>query len=122
VAKILVIDDDDIVNGFVVQMLSEEGHEAAAAFNGDEGLKLMAAVPFDLVITDIIMPEKEGLETINAIRRTNRTLPIIAISGGGRISSDQYLSLAQQFGADYVFQKPFRRDAFLSAVRECLLN
>jgi DNA-binding response OmpR family regulator len=120
-ARILVIDDDEIVNTMIVQMLSEQGHKADAAWNGNQGLKLMETIPYDLVVTDIIMPEKEGIETINIIRQKSRTLPIIAISGGGKIGSQQYLSLAHQFGADYIFHKPFRKEPFLDAVRECLV-
>jgi DNA-binding response OmpR family regulator len=119
-ALIIVIDDDDIMNGMLVQMLSEAGHETYGAEDGDRGLKLLATLPFDLVVTDIVMPEKEGLETIRAIRKTNKIIPIIAISGGGKICPEDYLKMAQQFGADYTFQKPFNRDRFLGAVRECL--
>ena len=118
--KILVIDDDETVNDMIVQLLSEAGYEAESAYDGRRGLELLEAKPFDLIVTDIVMPEKEGLETIIAIRRISRTLPIIAISGGGRIDPEQYLNMAQQFGADYTFQKPFDNNAFLGAVRECL--
>jgi DNA-binding response OmpR family regulator len=119
-ARILVIDDDEITNGMIVQLLTEAGYEAEGARDGNRGLMLFGSKPFDLIITDIVMPEKEGLETILTIRKTNKTLPIIAISGGGKISPEQYLHMAQQFGADYTFQKPFDNAALLRAVRECL--
>ena len=119
-AKILVIDDDDIMNGMTVQLLSEAGYEAEGARDGDCGLKLLATKAFDLVVTDIVMPEKEGIETIISIRSKSKTLPIIAISGGGKINPEQYLRMAQRFGADYTFQKPFNREHFLAAVRECI--
>ena len=119
-AKILVIDDDEIMNSMTVQLLSEAGYEAESAHDGDLGLKILASKPFDLVVTDIVMPEKEGIETIIAIRNKSKTLPIIAISGGGKINPEQYLRMAQRFGADYTFQKPFSREHFLAAVRECL--
>jgi DNA-binding response OmpR family regulator len=119
-ARILVIDDDDVMNDMLVQMLSQAGYEAEGARNGYYGLKLIEAKPFDLVITDIVMPEKEGLETITAIRKLGKSTPIIAISGGGRIGPSPYLLLAQHLGADYVFSKPFDKEPFLAAVRECL--
>jgi len=70
-------------------------------------------------VTDIVMPEKEGLETILSIRRS-RSIPIIAISGGGRNLPMNYLKAAEKFGADYAFTKPIDRKIFLEAVRECL--
>jgi DNA-binding response OmpR family regulator len=118
--KILVIDDDEMVNDMIVQMLTEAGYEADSALDGTKGLKLLETRSYDLIITDIVMPEKEGLETIMAIRKKQKGLPIIAISGGGRIGPKQYLHMAQQFGADYTFQKPFDKASFLGAVRECL--
>jgi DNA-binding response OmpR family regulator len=66
------------------------------------------------------MPQKEGIETIIDIRKSGRNIPIIAISGGGRLSPDNYLSMAEEFGADYTFKKPFKRDLFLAAIKECL--
>ncbi len=119
-SKILVIDDDEIMNGMTVQLLSEAGYEVEGAHDGDIGLKMLASKPFDLVVTDIVMPEKEGIETIIAIRKGSKTMPIIAISGGEKLGPDQYLLMAQHFGADYTFPKPFDREPFLAAVRECL--
>jgi DNA-binding response OmpR family regulator len=118
--KILVIDDDTIMNDMVVQLLSGAGYEAEGAHDGRAGLNLLETKSFDLIVTDIIMPEKEGLETIVAIRKKSKTIPIIAISGGGKLGPKQYLHMAQQFGADYAFQKPFVNEQFLAAVRECL--
>lgn len=119
-ARVLVIDDDTIMNDMVVQLLSQSGYEVEGASDGMAGLKLIETTQFDLIVTDIIMPEKEGLETIVAIRKKNKTIPIIAISGGGKLGPDQYLHMAKQFGADYAFQKPFKNAQFLTAVRECL--
>ncbi len=119
-ARILVIDDDEIMNGMTVQLLSEAGYEAEGAEDGNNGLKILESKSFDLIVTDIVMPEKEGVETIIAIRDKNKTIPIIAISGGGRIDPQDYLRMAQHFGADYTFQKPFDKEPFLAAVRECL--
>lgn len=119
-ARILVIDDDKIMNGMIGQLLSEAGYEAEAAENGSRGLAMMSVRPFDLIITDIIMPEKEGLETISAIRKNSKTIPIIAISGGGTRGPEEYLDLAKHLGANHTFQKPFQSKAFLKAVQDCL--
>lgn len=118
--RILVIDDDPILNSMLVQMLTGVGYDVHFALDGKKGLAMYLAQAFDLIITDIVMPEKEGLEVISAIRKRNRTIPIIAISGGGRIEPDLYMVMAKQFGADYAFQKPFEKESFLAAVRECL--
>jgi len=119
-ARILIIDDDEMMNGMIVQLLSEAGYETESATDGNLGLRLLRDNAFDLIVTDIIMPEKEGLETIAAIRKDNKGVPIIAISGGGKLGPEHYLHMAKHFGADYAFQKPFYRDPFLAAVRECL--
>ncbi|MCH8154484.1 MAG: response regulator [Proteobacteria bacterium] len=74
----------------------------------------------DLIITDIIMPEKEGVETIIALRRADPDLPIIAISGGGRLDATDFLTMAGKLGARRTLSKPFRRDQLLEAVGECL--
>ena len=119
-ARILVIDDDEIMNDMIVQLLSEVGYEAEGAEDGSIGLKLLESRAFDLIVTDIIMPDTEGLETIVAIRKKNKSVPIIAVSGGGKLGPEQYLHMAKHFGADYAFQKPFYKEPFLAAVRECL--
>jgi DNA-binding response OmpR family regulator len=117
--SILVIDDNEIMNEMIVQLLTEAGYQAEGVPDGRHGLKRLETTSFDLIVTDIIMPEKEGLETIVAIRKTNKLVPIIAISGGGKLGPETYLLLAREFGADYVFQKPFKNVEFLAAVREC---
>ncbi len=119
-AKILVIDDDDIVNDMIVQLLSEAGYDAEGVQNGDRGLKLVESKSFDMIVTDIVMPEKEGLETILEIRKKNKSVPIIAISGGGKINAEEYLLVAKGLGAKYTFKKPFDNKIFLDAVRACL--
>ena len=119
-AKILVIDDDEIMNELMVAMLTKDGYEVHRAFDGNQGIALFKAQQFDLVVTDIIMPDKEGLETIREIRATGRPVPIIAVSGGGKARPEGYLAVAQSFGADYAFEKPLDKEPFLAAVRECL--
>ncbi len=117
--KILVIEDDDIMREMLVEMLSRDGHLAIPAENGNVGLSRLDKEPFDLVITDIVMPEKEGLEIILTIRK-EKSIPIIALSGGGKNLPMNYLKAAEKFGADFSFTKPIDRKAFLAAVKECL--
>ncbi len=121
-AFILVIDDDEIVNAMIVQLLMEAGYDAEGARDGHLGILRLKSTPFDLVITDIVMPEKEGLETIIEIRKMNKTIPIIAISGGGKVNADQYLNMAKNLGADYALKKPIENEHLIGAVRECLFR
>jgi two-component system, response regulator, stage 0 sporulation protein F len=118
--QILVIDDDTIMNSVIVQMLKMAGYKTKSAVNGKRGLKLLDSRRFDLIITDIVMPELRGTEMIQVIRAINKAIPIIAISGEGNKGPETYLSTAQAFGANYTFQKPFRGAPFLEAVRDCL--
>jgi CheY-like chemotaxis protein len=116
--SILVIDDEIQVRMMLRQMLEREGYEVIDAPNGKVALTLIKEKPVDLVITDLIMPEKEGLETIMELKRNYSDLDIIAISGGGRIKPEEYLSFAQRLGAVYTFKKPVSRLELLEAVRE----
>ncbi len=106
-ALILVIDDDPMVRTTLRQILAKGGHDVIEAVNGKQGLQLFRAHGPDLVITDIIMPEKEGIETIMEIRGDNPTAKIIAISGGGRTRNMDYLEIARTVGAESVLAKPF---------------
>jgi CheY-like chemotaxis protein len=120
-AKIYVFDDEPSILLMIKKMLERAGHEVDIALNGKDGMALVKKNIPDLLITDIIMPEKEGLETIFELRRTYPSLKIIAISGGGRISPDGYLPGAKLLGANMVFQKPLIQKDFLEAVA-LLLN
>ena len=119
-ARILVIDDDSIMNSMIVQMLKSAGYKTKSADDGKRGLKMLDAHQFDLIVTDIVMPEVEGLEMIQVIRAINKTIPIIAISGGGKNRPEGYLAAAQAFGADYTFQKPFEKSAFPGRIGDAL--
>ena len=119
-AKILVLDDELSILLMIKKMLEKAGHEVSLALNGREGMELFEKNRPDLLITDIIMPEKEGLETIFELRRKYPELKIIAISGGGRISPDGYLPGAKLLGADMTFQKPLNQKEFLQAVSQLL--
>jgi len=119
--RILVIDDDDAVLGVVGKMLGSEGFEALTAANGEEGLRLIRGnSDINLVITDLIMPEKEGIETIRELKRDFPHIRILAISGGGRGSADSYLDLAAKMGADSLLKKPFVKQELLEAVQSLL--
>jgi CheY-like chemotaxis protein len=120
-AKILVIDDEPSILLMIKKMLEKAGHVVDMALNGNEGLQLFEKNKPDLLITDIIMPEKEGLETIVELRKKYPDLKIIAISGGGRISADGYLPGAKLLGANMVFQKPLIQKEFIEAV-DSLVN
>lgn len=115
-AKILVMDDEPSILLMIKKMLEKEGHEVDLALNGREGMDLFEKNRPDMVITDIIMPEKEGLETILELRKKYPQLKIIAISGGGRIGPQGYLPSAKYLGADMVFQKPLIQKEFIEAV------
>lgn len=119
-ARILVIDDDDLIRSMLTQMLGAAGYDVITAANGDIGIKLFREQPADLIITDIIMPEKEGWETIMELRRDFPNVKIIAISGGGRQGPYSYLMLAKRFGAERIFTKPLKRDELLKAISELL--
>jgi CheY-like chemotaxis protein len=120
VARILIIDDEDELRSMLRQMLEQAGYEVTEAVNGAEGIQLYEQDTHDLIITDIIMPEKEGVETIIALRRADPDLPIIAISGGGRLDATDFLTMTKKLGARRTLSKPFRRDQLLEAVGECL--
>jgi DNA-binding response OmpR family regulator len=120
IVRILIIDDDPQILDILGQILEREGHQVVAALNGKEGLKLYRENPTDLIITDLIMPDKEGIETIMELRRDFPDVKIIAISGGGHNHADQYLSMALKFGVQRTFAKPVARAELLKAVRELL--
>jgi DNA-binding response OmpR family regulator len=115
-AKIYVFDDEPSILLMIKKMLEKAGYEVDIALNGKEGMELFKRNVPDLLITDIIMPEKEGLETILELRKSYPELKIIAISGGGRISPGGYLPGAKLLGANIVFEKPLDQKEFLQAV------
>lgn len=106
-ACVLIIEDDQSMRRALRLTFEKMNHEVLEAADGRSGLEVCQVRPIDLVITDLIMPGMEGVETIRAIRRLKKDLPIIAISGGGRGSPDNYLKIAQTFGVNQVFAKPF---------------
>ena len=118
--RILVVDDEDLVRFSVRQMLEDEGHQVEEAGDGVEGMAKVEAGPLDLLITDIVMPRKEGLETIAEAKQMRPDLRVIAISGGGPVGQFDYLELAKQFGADAVLAKPFKKQELIAVVNTVL--
>jgi DNA-binding NarL/FixJ family response regulator len=120
-ARILIIDDDKPFRIMLRIMLENAGYkDITEAENGYIGMKLIRKSHFDLVITDIIMPDKEGIETIMEIKKDFPATKIIAMSGGGKIGADSYLVMAKHLGADKTMAKPFLQSEIISAVRELL--
>lgn len=118
--KILVIDDDVQFRTMMVEMLERKQYLVYAAADGEEGIQIWQDLSPDLVITDIIMPNKEGIETILTLKRLNKEVKIIAISGGGRINAEDNLRSAQLLGAKLTLAKPFENSELISAVKELI--
>lgn len=118
-ADILLIEDDELLRGVLAKALALGGHEVIQAQDGLQGLQLARAAQLDLVITDLIMPGQEGVETIVALRREQPNLPVLAISGG-TAHSKLYLEIAGKIGARRVLQKPFTPQRLLEVVAELL--
>jgi len=117
---VLLIDDDDQVRKLLRCFLEAAGHEVVEAADGKQGVKLFNPQLTDVIVTDLVMPEQDGLETIMALRKAAPGVKIIAISGGGRIAPEGYLGIARKMGALCALEKPIDRDALLAAVDRCL--
>jgi len=114
--KLIVIDDDDDVREIIKTFLKDRGFEIFLSENGEEGLAFQKEINADLVITDIVMPKKEGIQTILELRRDYPNLKIIAISGGGFHSANDNLEIAQNFGANAILPKPFKQNELIEIV------
>ena len=121
-ARILVIDDEKDVCDVLCRILAAHGHAPVATYDGDEGLAAFRAEPAEIVVTDVIMPRQEGLETILELRRIQPAVKIIAISGGGSGGAGEYLALAKQLGARRTLTKPIGSEELLAAVAELLMD
>ena len=118
--RILIMDDDAQVQSMLKGVLEDEGYEVRVTSNGKEGRQCFQKEPFDLVITDLLMPETEGLETITALRCEFPNAKIIAISGGVQNNELDILALAKRLGANRTFRKPISLPDLLEAVEEML--
>jgi DNA-binding response OmpR family regulator len=119
VTRILVIDDEASVRAFIRQTLETEGYEVKEAADGKEGLAALRPYPADLIITDIFMPNKEGIDTIRTVREQFPQTKILAISGGGSRRME-VLSAAVQFGAHHALEKPFTPAELVAAINVAL--
>jgi CheY-like chemotaxis protein len=119
-ARIMIIDDEKDIRIMLREMLEQEGFEITDACGGKEAIQIQLQTPADLMITDIIMPDMEGIETIFEFRQRFPKVKIIAISGGGIVKPEAYLDMAKSFGVSYTFRKPVERKELLGAVYELL--
>ncbi len=118
--SLLIIDDDDLLREALALALREKGFTVYEARDGDEGVRLFRVEPADLVLTDIVMPNKEGLATLMELRRDHPRLGLIAMSGGLAHDAPLYLKLARTLGANHVLKKPFTVDTLLRTIDEVL--
>ncbi|MFH1157518.1 MAG: response regulator [Pseudomonadota bacterium] len=108
--RVLVIDDDELIRMMLRVILQRENCVVIEANNGNKGVALFKQEKPDIVITDILMPDKEGLETISEIRACNTKVKIVAMSGGGNTKNLSFLQMARNIGADHTINKPFTTD------------
>ncbi|PCI24973.1 MAG: response regulator [SAR324 cluster bacterium] len=120
-ATILIVDDDEQFRNMLQQMLQRSGHHVETAVNGNQGIQVYRKTPTDLVIMDLLMPEKEGLESIVELKTEFNDIKVIAISGGGqKISAQPNLEIAKILGAIQTLHKPFSRQEILETVNQVL--
>lgn len=118
--RILVIDDNDAFRSTICLWLKRHGYEVLEASNGKTGLQILSSSGPDVMLTDILMPEQDGLETIQAVRKKLPALKIIAMSGGMLDGRIDFLPLASKFGADHVMPKPFSGSELLLVLEKVL--
>ena len=115
-ARILIVDDEAPMRFVIEHLLTEEGYQVSTAANGEAALELASAERFDLIMIDLIMPRKDGIETIVALRDSQPETKIIAMSGGWNGGGNSYLRLAGKIGASLTLAKPFDRATLLNAI------
>jgi CheY-like chemotaxis protein len=118
--KILVIEDNAIVRNTVMRVLQSAGYEVVVANDGLRGVEAFRKENPDVIISDIIMPEQEGIATIRQILGEKPSAKIIAISGGGRIGNTDFLQIARKMGAVDALAKPFDPEDLLQRITNCL--
>ncbi len=121
-ANILVVDDEFQIREMLRKMLEMEGHDVITASDGRAAIDLVQQrhIHIDLIITDIIMPDEDGLGVLMKLKNHSPEIKVIAISGGGRIGPQDYLKMAKGLGAHRVFSKPVEREEMLNAIKELL--
>ena len=118
--SILVVDDEPGIRELLCMMLEAAGHTVVVAEDGIQAPKVLATHPVEVVITDLLMPERDGLEFITEVRKKFPNIKIIAMSGGGHIARDSYLRIAKNFGAHVLLEKPFSQSGVLNAIEQVL--
>lgn len=121
-SRILIIDDDPYIRTVFKRYLEGNGYEVEVAPDGNEGLKSVKRVVPDLVVTDVMMPEKDGLEVVLELRKICPEVPVIAISGGMRIAPMDFLPMVKKFGAKRVLYKPIDLEELSEAIEQELKN
>ncbi len=119
-STILLIEDDSDLRRLLTKVLERENFRVLEAGTGLEAMQILKLQTPDLVITDIIMPDQDGIGTINLLKKTHAGIKIIAISGGGRMLSEDYLGIAKMLGAHHTFAKPFDNKEFVEKIHELL--
>ena len=120
-ARILVIDDESELRTLLIRIFTRQGHETVEAANGREALRHLEVAPgFDVIVTDLFMPEMDGIETLRHIKTEWPDAKVIVISGGGNRTGLDMLPMAEKFGADRTFAKPFNPAELAKVVDELL--
>ena len=120
--RILVIDDEQLLRSTVVMILTQTGFTVEEASDGQAGLAMFHKNPPDIVLTDIFMPNRDGIEIIKELKRSSPQTKIIAMTGGGKLRMMEIASAAQVLGADYVLDKPFDSESLLAAINAVLVT
>ena len=117
--RILVVDDEEDILSIARLLLEKAGFVVDCVGGGDEAVKHIEQHGYDLVITDMLMPEMDGVDLINSVRRMNPEQRILAMSGGGHAPRESYLQIASMYGVNGVLAKPFNRQQLLKAITDC---
>lgn len=121
--KILIVDDEKFIRSLIKESLESQEYEFFEATNGDDACKLVSGNKFDLVITDIVMPKKNGIDLIMDMIRSKSDTPVIAISGGGGITGRfDYLPIAKLIGAIFILEKPFELSNLRDTIEQALAS
>lgn len=118
--RILVIDDEPLIRSTVVTLLTREGFSVEEASDGEAGLAMCHKHPPDVVVTDIFMPNRDGIEVVMKLKRSYPRTKIIAMTGGGQTRMMEIASAAKLLGADHILYKPFESESLLTAVNAVL--